>query len=106
MYSSDLDIQKINTLIEDIRSGRISRNKNYFTLTEVTAFSRFKRAKLLMSLIDDLNYTATVFGNNIEVVKGSTLFEVRLFNPILKYRRRVTISEAELDIIRSRTGLS
>ncbi len=104
--SSELDVQEISNLIDDILAGRISRNKNYFTLTEVREFHRFKRAKLLMSIIDDLNHTATVSGNKIEVRKGDVLVEIRLFNPILKYRRKVTITEAELNLIKSRTGLT
>lgn len=92
--------------MDDIRSGRISRNKNYYTLTEVKAFQRFRRAKLLMSLIDDLNRTAIVNGNTIEVENGDPLVEIKLFNPILKYRRRVKITKAELELIRSQTGLT
>ncbi|MBT4089312.1 MAG: hypothetical protein HOE30_12560 [Deltaproteobacteria bacterium] len=105
MYSSQLDIQEINSLIHDIQSGRVSRNKNYFTLTEVKAYHRFKRAKLLISIIDDLNFTASVLGNKIEVEKGNEMIEIRLFNPILRYRRRVIITEAELNLIRSQTNL-
>jgi hypothetical protein len=104
LYSSDLDIQKIDTMINDIRTGRISRNKNYFTLMEVKAYHRFKRAKLLISLIDDLNHTATIRGNTIEVKRAKTLVEIQLFNPILKYRRKITITEAELNLISSQTG--
>lgn len=91
--------------MDDIRSGRISRNKNYFTLSEVKALKRFRRAKLLMSLIDDLNRTSTVFGNKIEVERGKSLIEIRLFNPGLKYRRKVTITEAELKLIKTQTVL-
>lgn len=82
----------------------MSRNRNYFTLTEVTAYQRFRRAKLLISLIDDLNHTATIHGNTIEVKRAKALVEIQLFNPILKYRRKVTITEAELILIRSQTG--
>ncbi len=103
MYSSQLDIQEISSLIHDIRSGRMSRNKNYFTLAEVKAYHQFKRAKLLISIIDDLNYTASVRGNKIEVEKGIDRIEIRLFNPIMRYNRKVMITEAELNIIQSET---
>ncbi|NQU64508.1 MAG: hypothetical protein HQ517_09530 [SAR324 cluster bacterium] len=82
----------------------MSRNKNYYTLAEVKAYHRFKRAKLLISVIDDLNYTATVLGNKIEIEKGIDMFEIRLFNPIMSYNRKVMITEAELNIIKSETN--
>ena len=106
MTSSEIDIKEISSLIDDIEAGRMSRNKNYFTLIEFKAFRRFKRAKLLMSVIDDLNRTAAVTGNKIEYKMGERLVEIKLFNPILKYRRKVTITEAELNLIKSKTGLT
>jgi len=105
LYSSNLDIQEISSLITDIRSGRRSRNKNFFILAEVKAYLQFRRAKLLMSLIDDLNHTATIQGNKIEVQPRNELIEVRLFNPVLRYKRKVMISEAELSFIQSQTDI-
>ncbi len=104
MYSSQSDIQKINSLIHDIQAGRVSRNKNYFTLAEAKAYHQFKRAKLLISIINDLNFTASVAGNTIELEKEDKMIEIRLFNPILRYRRRVMITEAELSLIKSQTN--
>lgn len=104
MYSTQLDIQEIGSLIHDIQAGRISRNKNYFTLIEIKAYHRFKRAKLLISVINDLNKTAAVQGNKIRVARENELIEIRLFNPILRYNRRVTITEAELNLIKAQTN--
>jgi len=105
-YTSESDIQEIGLLMNDIRSGRISRNKNYFTLAEVQAWNRFRRAKLLMSLVDDLNRTAAVAGNEIKVDRRVPLIEIKLYNPGLKYRRIVTITEAELNLIKSQIPLT
>ena len=104
MYSAHLDIQEIGSLIQDIQAGRISRNKNYFTLTEIKAYHRFKRAKLLISIINDLNKTAAVLGNKIRVDRGNELIEIQLFNPAMRYNRRVTITEAELNLIKAQTS--
>ena len=106
MASSEIEIHAISSLIDEIRSGRISRNKNFFTFNEAQKFKQYKRAKLLMSVIEDLKQTANVTGNEIVVKKEESRVEIRLFNPILKYRRLVFISEAELDIIKSQTNLT
>lgn len=105
LYHSKIDIKQISGLIEDIQAGRISRNKNYFTLAKAEEFSRFKRAKLLISLLEDIEKTALVQGNKIATNKGSDYMELSLYNPELRYNRRVLLSEAELELVKSRTNL-
>ncbi|MCP4753471.1 MAG: hypothetical protein GY866_21485 [Proteobacteria bacterium] len=89
--------------MHDIQEGKISRNKNYYTLAKAKEFSRFKRAKLLISLIEDLKRTSAINGNKIEVEKNEGLIEIKLFNPILKYNRKVIVTEAELNLLMSQT---
>ncbi len=103
MYNSKIDIEEIGDLMHNIRIGKISRNKNFYTLAEAKEFNRFKRAKLLISLLEDLNNTSTINGNRIEVNKNEDLIEISLFNPILKYNRRVVVTDAELGLLRSQT---
>ena len=105
MYTSKEDIEDIRALMQDITEGKISRNKNYFTLSKTHEFNLFKRAKLLMSLIEDLGRTAKITGNKIEVDRQGTTIEIKLFNPILKYNRTVSITEAELELIKSQTDV-
>ena len=101
MYTTKPDINEICYLIEGIREGRISRNKNFFTLSKAREFQLFKRAKLLISLIEDLKRTDKINGNRIEAKLAENIIEVSLFNPVLSYHRRVFISKAELDLIQS-----
>jgi len=101
LYTSKPEINEICHLIEGIRDGRISRNKNFFTLSKAKEFKLFKRAKLLISLIEDLKRTDKIIGNRIETKLAENIIEVSLFNPVLSYHRRVYISKAELDLIQS-----
>jgi len=101
LYTAREDIEQISNLMHDLQEGRISRNKNYYTLAKSKEFNRFKRAKLLISLIEDLDKTAKVVGNLIKVDKVNDCIEVSLYNPNLKYNRRVVLTEAELNLIRS-----
>ncbi|MCG8336782.1 MAG: hypothetical protein MJE63_19930 [Proteobacteria bacterium] len=105
MYSSKEDIEDISALMKDIQEGKISRNKNYFTLAKNKEFNRFKRAKLLISLLEDLNRTAKITGNKIEVARNEGLVEIKLFNPTLKYNRKVLVTEAELELLTSQTDV-
>ncbi len=105
MYTSKKDIEDISTLMQDIREGKFSRNKNYYTLAKADEFNRFKRAKLLISLIEDLNRTAKITGNKIEVSKQKDLIEIMLFNPVLKYNRKVIVTSEELDLLMSQTDV-
>ncbi len=89
----------------DIREGKISRNKNYFTLAKNKEFNRFKRAKLLVSLLEDLNRTAKITGNKIETTNKDGLIEIMLFNPTLKYNRKVVVTDAELELLKSHTDV-
>lgn len=90
--------------MQDIQEGKISRNKNYYTLAKSKEYNRFKRAKLLISLIEDLEKTARVDGNSIEVDNKNDIVEVSLFNPILKYTRKVILTRPELDLISTQTN--
>ncbi len=105
MYNSKNDIEDISILMQDIREGKISRNKNYYTLAKNKEFNLFKRAKLLLSLIEDLNRTAKIRGNTIEISRKDEQVEIKLFNPTLKYNRKVVVSSAELELITSQTDV-
>lgn len=103
MYTSPEDVKEIFVLMQDIREGKISRNKNYYTLAKSKEYNRFKRAKLLISLIEDLEKVAIVSGGKVDLGKNEDLVEVSLYNPSLKYTRKVCLTEAELDLIKSQT---
>ncbi len=103
MYNSEKDIQMILDLIVDIQEGKISRNKNYYTLAKSKEYNRFKRAKLILSLKEDLENTVRVGGGKIEVNSNDDTIEVNLYNPSLKYNRRVSLSKAELALLKSQT---
>ena len=105
MYCSPSDIQAIRSLMSDIKAGRISRNKNFFTLAKEEEFQRFKRAKLLLSLLSDLESTSLVQGNSMGIETKPNQVEVFLHNPMLKYRRRVALSAAELRLIQDQSHL-
>lgn len=103
LYSSKEDIERISCLIQDIKERKISRNKNYLTLANAEDYNRFKRAKLMISLLEDLKKTSQINGNRIEIKKKGTLVEISLFNPVLKYNRKVVVTDAELKLIKSGT---
>ena len=102
MYTSKEDIEQISALMQDIQEGKISRNKNYYTLAKSKEYSRFKRAKLLISLLEDLEKTADVDKHRIQVDIKRGNREVYLYNPILKYTRKVSLSPAELELVKQK----
>jgi len=99
LYTSKEDIDEISSLMRDIKDGKISRNKNYYTLAKSKEFNRYKRAKLLISLTEDLGRTAEITGNKIKIRKENGTVEISLFNPIMKYNRKVVVTEAELRLL-------
>ena len=103
MYNSEEDIRMILDLIVDIQEGKISRNKNYYTLAKSKEYKRFKRAKLILSLKEDLEKTKSVGVGKIEVNQDNGNVVVKLDNPLLKYNRKVSLSQAELDLLKSQT---
>lgn len=103
MYTLSEDVKEISILMQDIREGKISRNKNYYTLAKSKEYNRFKRAKLLISLIEDLEKIVDVSGSKVSLDQKDDLIEVCLFNPSLKYTRRVCLTDAELELIKSQT---
>ncbi len=98
------EIQEIHNLILGIRSGKLSRNKNFYTLAKSREYNRFKRAKLLISLLDDLDQTALVAGSDIHIESIEDGFFVFLYNPLLRYNRRVCVSQRELKLLSSLTA--
>jgi len=100
VYHTPADIKEIGDLMQDIQSGKVSRNKNYYTLAETGAYQRFKRAKLLISLVNDINNTAAVAENRIDVLDHADGVEINLFNPLMKYNRKILITRAEFHLIR------
>ncbi|OGH01828.1 MAG: hypothetical protein A2600_10560 [Candidatus Lambdaproteobacteria bacterium RIFOXYD1_FULL_56_27] len=105
MYETKGDIAKLDHLMLDIREGRVSRNKNFYTLARAQEYNCFKRAKLLLSLVEDLERTVLVPGNEIGTNRASNHVEVFLYNPVLKYNRRVILSEEELELVRQKTNI-
>jgi len=105
LYTSKEDIEKISTLMQDIQEGKISRNKNYYTLAKSKEYSRFKRAKLLISLLEDLEKTADINEHKIAIEAKRDAFQVSLYNPTLKYTRKVILTPAELELVKSKTGV-
>jgi len=105
LYETSGDILKLSLLMGDILEGKISRNKNFYTLAKAKDYYRFKRAKLLLSLVEDLNRTIEVPGNEIGTHHQSDHVEVFLYNPSLKYNRRVILSEPELELVAKQTRI-
>lgn len=103
MYSSKEDIQKILDLMIDIQEGKISRNKNYYTLAKSKEYNRFKRAKLILSLKEDLDKAAETGDGKIALNDSEKGIEVSLYNPALKYNRKVILSSAELELLKTQT---
>ena len=86
-----------------IQDGKISRNKNFFLLEKISEYKRFRRAKLFLSLLDDLHITAVTKGNAIEIIEKRGQAQIHLFNPILRYRRKIKVSSAELNLLKTKT---
>lgn len=101
MYSSKKDIDKIGSLMKHIQEGKISRNKNFFQLRKLGEYKRFRRAKLFLSLLDDLRIISSIKGNTIEVIEESENVQINLFNPTLRYHRKMMLSSAELRLLQS-----
>ena len=104
MYNSKKDIDKIDSLMKHIQDGKVSRNKHFFQLLKLGEYRRFRRAKLFLSLLDDLRVTSSVRGNTIEIIEESENVQINLFNPSLRYHRKITLSSAELRLLRSNPG--
>jgi hypothetical protein len=104
LYSSKEDIQKILDLMIDIQEGKISRNKNYYTLAKSKEYNRFKRAKLILSLKEDLDKAADIDGGKVDLNDSEKGIEVSLYNPSLKYNRKVILSSAELELLKTQTN--
>ena len=103
MFENQKDIKEIQSLMAGITSGTVSRNKNFDSLTKKREYSRFKRAKLLISVLDDLEKSQETQGSTIEVVKDQKHFFLKLYNPKLKYNRQVPLSQAEITLLSQKT---
>lgn len=107
MYTNPTDIKELGLLMGDIAEGKVSRNKNFYTLARAKEYNRFRRAKLLLSLVEDLERTLEVPGNEVGAENsGHGAVEVFLYNPSLRYNRRVTLSIAELELVRQKTNIA
>jgi hypothetical protein len=102
LYTSEEDIEKISSLMVDIQQGKISRNKNYYTLAKAEEYNRFRRAKLLISLLEDLEKARGIDSHKISIKSKQEQSEVFLYNPVLKYSRKIILSNAELELIKSK----
>ncbi len=103
MYKSKIDIEKIGSLMRHIQDGKVSRNKHFFQLRNIGEYKRFRRAKLFLSLLNDLHNTSKVTGNTIEIIEESDEVQIKLFNPDLRYKRKIRLSNAELRLLKSKT---
>ena len=106
VYWDKGDLVVLGLLMLDITEGRASRNKNFYSLTNKRERRRFKRAKLLLSLSNDLIEASQIPGNQIGTHCTGDIVEVFLHVPTLKYRRQVWISKGELDLIRQKTKIA
>lgn len=108
MYDSMNDIEEISLLMGDIQEGKVSRNKNFYTLAKAKEYNRFKRAKLLLSLLEDLEQTDQIEGSRIKVEAQTQAqcMAISLYNPNLKYNRTVLVSKEELELLNSRTSIN
>ena len=88
----------------DIQEGKISRNKNYYTLAKSKEYNRFKRAKLILSLKEDLDKAADIDGGKVDLNDSEKGIEVSLYNPSLKYNRKIILSSAELELLKTQTN--
>ncbi|MDX2471605.1 MAG: hypothetical protein QNL04_13625, partial [SAR324 cluster bacterium] len=88
MFESQKDIKELQSLMTGIASGEISRNKNFDSLKKKREYSCFKRAKLLISVLEDLKVTQETQGCKIEVLRDKEHFLLALYNPKLKYNRK------------------
>ena len=105
MYSNEEDVNQILNLMKGLQEGSISRNKNFYTFAEIGEFNRFKRAKLFLSLIEDINSTEQIKDSRVWVNDKEELLEVNLYNPVLKYRRRVLMTEKELSMLSTQSSI-
>ena len=105
MYQSHGDIKELSLLMVNILEGKVSRNKNFYTLAKAKEYHRFKRAKLLLSLVEDLEQAIDVPGYEIGTHYQPDCVEIFLYNPSLKYNRRVMVSQEELELLRQKTQI-
>jgi len=90
--------------MESYQKGLVSRNKFFFRFeTNRKENNFYRRAKLFLSLIDDLKTTISIQNHKIRVEKGKHHYEITLYNPQLRYHRKVCLSEAELAFFIDRT---
>lgn len=104
MYGAPEDVRKIKEMIENVQGGKISRNRNYYTLEEVGQYNRFKRAKLFLSLMDDIEVASQQEASRIWVDEMDGVFAIHLYNPVLKYKRTVVTTSAELQMLSMRSS--
>lgn len=95
--------EELKELMVNIESGKTSRNKNYFRFLETEALQRFKRAKLLLSIINDIDRASKIDGNQIDLRPGEHNIEIRLFNPMLSYKRKTFVSKEEFELIKNQS---
>jgi len=106
MYEKQGDIAVLNSLMLDISERKVSRNRNYFTFAQPQEHRRFRRAKLLLSLVEDIKRTILSPGHQVQthMVKGCV--ELSLHDPSLHYRRHVLLSQGELGLISQQSNVA
>ena len=89
-----------------IATGEISRNKNFYSLSRLKEFNRFKRAKLFISLVEDIKIANESQGSRVEVTQLQGNYFLQLYNPSLRYNRKVPLSKEELSLISTETKIT
>jgi len=105
LYKAKKDIDKIGTMMKHIQEGKLSRNKHFFSLKRITEYRCFRRAKLFLSVLEDLRTTSSVEGNSIEIIEKQDQVQLNLFNPNLRYSRKIHLTNAELKLLTSNTDI-
>jgi len=106
MYEKKGDISILNRLMLDISQRRVSRNRNFYTLAQPTEHRRFKRAKLLLSIVEDIKRTVTIPGYKVQTQQVHGAVELSLHDPSLHYHRQVLLSPGELGLIAKQSNVS
>ena len=106
LFTTKGDIEELQVLMTGIAKGEISRNKNFYSLTRLREFNRFKRAKLFISLVEDIKKAKEYQGSKVEVTELQGNYFLQLYNPLLKYNRKMPLSKEELSLISRETKIS
>ncbi|MGK0289092.1 MAG: hypothetical protein ACI86H_000517 [bacterium] len=95
------EVKEIFSLMKEIENGSFSRNKNFFQLKDHNHYQKFKRAKLLLSLKEDIKKTNSK--GNIEVKRTTQGVQLHLYDPTISYQRTFLMNNDELLMLSQQT---